>query len=69
MIFNIRHVTNWRMIRQQKQNIIQKNNQRENEQIIHHQYRKVEKIILHNCQANNYEEPYNGPYKIIELLP
>ena len=57
------------MIRQQKQNIIQKNNQRDNEQIICHQYLKGEKIIVRNFQANKYEKYYTGPYTTIELFP
>ena len=68
MISNIRHVDNWIIIRQQKQNIIHENNQQKNERIICHQYSKGEKKILHNHQKNNNEKPYNVPYKIIELL-
>ena len=69
MIFNIRHVANCIMIRQQKQNIIRNNNQLENVQIICHQYFKGEKMIVCNFHANKYEKPYTGPYTIIELSP
>ena len=60
---------NWIIIRQQKQNIIQKNNHREKEQILRHQYRKGDKIIVRNCQSNKYEKSYTDPYTIIEILP
>ena len=45
MILNIRHVSNCRIIRQQKQNIIQKNSQREKKRRTFHQYRKGEKKL------------------------
>ena len=65
----VRHVADWRLIREQKRKIIKKNNERENDRRIPHRYRRGDKILLLNKQANKYERPYLGPYKVLEFLP
>ena len=47
-MFNVRHVADWRLIREQKQ----KNNENENDRRIPHRYRRGDKILLLNKQAN-----------------
>ena len=68
MIFNIKHVANWQAIKQKKQQIIQKNNKRENAKRIPHEYRIGDLVLLTRNQPNKYERPYEGPYKIEEVL-
>ena len=43
--------------------------ERENDRRIPHRYRRGDKILLLNKQANKYERPYLGPYKVLEFLP
>ena len=39
MIFNIKHTANWEYVRQRKQNLINKNNKRENAGRINYDYK------------------------------
>ena len=48
MIFNIKHTANWEYIRQRKQDLINKNNKRENAGRILHEYKVGEKVLLIN---------------------
>ena len=45
MIFNIKHKANWEYIRQRKQELINKNNKRENAGCIEHEYKVGEKVL------------------------
>ena len=67
MILNIQHEANWEYIKQRKQNLIDKNNQRENAIRTHHMYNVGDKVLLHKGTQNKYETPYAGPYKIIRV--
>ena len=46
MIFNIKHVANWQAIKERKQKLINKNNERENKKRIKHTYQVDEKVLL-----------------------
>ena len=68
MIFNIKHTANWEYIRQRKQKIINKNNERENSKRKAHTYKEGDKVLLKRGTENKYEAPYKGPYKILKVL-
>ena len=44
MIFNIKHMANWQAIKERKQKLINKNNERENKKCIKHTYQVNEKV-------------------------
>jgi len=52
MIFNIKHVTNWEYIRQNKQKMIEKNNKAENAKRVAHSY-KEENLVLQKRETEN----------------
>ena len=67
MILNINHVANWEFIRERKQKLIDKNNQRENQKRIPHNYQLGDKVLLKRGTENKYEAPYKGPYHILKI--
>ena len=67
MILNIKHTANWEYIKSRKQQIINKNNQRENSKRKIHEYKIGDKVLLHRGNENKYESPYAGPYKILKV--
>ena len=67
MIFNIRHVADWRAIQQRKQQVIDKNNRRENSTRIEHHYQIGDEVIMRNKSANKYEPPNIGPFEIVRV--
>ena len=52
MILNIQHTANWKAIKDRKQQIIKKNNLRENRTRIPHTYRRGEKVLLRRDGQN-----------------
>jgi hypothetical protein len=68
MIFNIKHEANWDYIRQRKQKLIDKNNQRENASRIPHVYNIGDKVLLKRGTENKYEAPYKGPFHQIRQV-
>ena len=66
MIFNTQFIADWEAIRLRKQKIIDKNNQHE-KKFKPHTYRIQDKVLVLTKKANNYEEPYVGPYLITQL--
>ena len=67
MIFNIKHTANWEYIRQRKQNLINKNNKRENSKRKYHEYKVGDQVLIHKGTENKYEVPYSGSYKILKI--
>ena len=67
MIFNIQHQADWELIRQRKQELINKNNQRENSKRIPHEYRVEDQVLLRQRTENKMEAPYCGPYRILRV--
>ena len=67
MIFNIQHQADWEAIKQRKQELINKNNQRENSKRIPHEYRVGDKVLLKRGTENKMEAPYKGPYEILQV--
>jgi hypothetical protein len=68
MIFNIQHTANWEYIRQRKQALIHKNNQRENSKRIPHVYAIGDQVMLRRGTENKYETPYSGPHNITKVF-
>ena len=68
MILPIKHVADWEYIRQRKQDIIRKNNNRENSKRVNHTYKVGDLVMYQNRRANKYERPYDGPYEITEVF-
>ena len=67
MILNIKHVANWEHIKQRKQQLINKNNMRENSKRIPHKYQIGDKVLIKKGTENKYETPYEGPYSILKI--
>jgi hypothetical protein len=67
MIFNIQHTANWEYIKQRKQQLIEKNNKRENAGRIQHEYKIGDKVLLRRGTENKYEAPYAGPFEILKV--
>ena len=67
MILNIKHVANWKAIKDRKTKMIQKNNKKENSKRIPRLYRVGEEVLLERNQPNKLEQPYEGPYKIEQV--
>ena len=67
MIFNITHKANWDYICQCKQGIVNKNNKQENNSQIEHHYKVGDLVLLKRGTENKYEQPYNGPHKILAV--
>ena len=68
MIYNIKHTANWEYIRARKQEIIHKNNQRENSKRTPHTYRVGDKVLLRVGTENKYEQPYAGFHTITRVF-
>jgi hypothetical protein len=64
MILNIKHIANWKAIKENKTKLIQKNNQRENSKRLPHTYHEGDEVLLERNQPNKLESPYEGPYRI-----
>jgi len=67
MVLNIQHEADWTAIKARKQELIRKNNRIENSKRIPHQYKVGDQVMLENHQANKYEDPYKGPYRIQQV--
>ena len=68
MIFNIKHTANWEyIIRQRKQDLINKNNKHENAGRVKHEYKVGKKVLLKRGNENKYVSPYQGPFEILKV--
>jgi hypothetical protein len=67
-ILNTKFEANWEFIRKQKQNVIDRNNTKENaSQIIHH-YQVNDKVLYKNVTDSKFsEDPWKGPYTITKV--
>ena len=63
-ILNVKHVTNWEHIRQQKQARIYENNMRKNSHRIADEYALGKNIIIKLKEASKHEQESRGPYEI-----
>ena len=58
-LMDIRFKADWKYIKQRKQEIIAKNNARENKQRIPHTYRVGDRVML-----NMKDTPFDGPFTV-----
>ena len=67
MILNTQYLADWTAIKAHKQQLISKNNIIENSKCIPHQHKVGDKAMLENHRANKYEQPYKGPYLVMQV--
>ena len=67
MILNMQYLADWTVIKAHTQQLIRKNNIIENKKHIPHQYKVGDKVMLENHCANKYEQPYKGPYLVMQI--
>ena len=67
MIFNIKHVANWKFIRENKQKLIDKNNKAETSKQAEHTYKLGDLVLLRRGTENKYETSYQGPFPILKV--
>ena len=67
-ILNIQFKANWKLLKQRKQEIIHRNNTRENSRRVSHTYRVGDKILIKQDQNAKFgSDAYKGPYTITEV--
>ena len=67
-ILNVKFEVDWQLIRKRKQDMINKNNERENSKRIAYNYQEGQKVLIKSEQSWNYgKNPYEGPYEVIEV--
>ena len=67
MILNMQYLADWTVIKACKQQLICKHSIIENSKRIPHQYKVGEKVMLENHHVNKYEQPYKGPYFVMQV--
>ena len=67
MILNTQYLADWTVIKACKQQLIHKNDIIENSKCIPHQYKVGDMVMLENCCANKYKQPYKGPYLVTHV--
>ena len=67
MILNMQYLADWTAIKVCKQQLIHKNNIIENSKRIPDQYKVADMVMLENHHANKYEQPYKGPYLVMQV--
>ena len=68
-ILNTKFEADWNIIRQRKQSIIAKNNERENKGRIKHTYKVGDKVLYkRDDKAKFQKDPWDGPYTIEEVF-
>ena len=65
MILNIKHMANWEFIRKRKQDMINKNIQKENSKRTPNVYKEGDQVLLKIGTENKYETPFSGPHHIV----
>ena len=70
MILPIQFEANWALITKQKQDLIDRSNQRENKSRLQHQYQAGQKVLLKKPgKLRKMQTPYEGPYEVQEVFP
>ena len=67
MILNMQSLADWTVIKARKQELIHKKNIIENSKCIPCQYKVGDKVMSENHCTNKYEQPYKGPYLIMQV--
>ena len=67
-ITNIKYDADWNIIRQRKQEMIRRNNIKENSKRIAHEYQIGDKVLIKNDELAKFRsDPYDGPYRIVAI--
>ena len=67
-ILNIAHDANWKLIKDRKQDLINKNNAKENARRKHHVYNVGDKVLIKNDWSAKYRKvAFLGPYPITNV--
>ena len=67
-IMNLTFNANWHLIKQRKQELINKNNANENNKRIPHEYKAQDLVLVKNEQTTKFgKNAYNGPWTIQEV--
>ena len=67
MMFPVEFLADWQAIKNRKQLLINKNNQRENAKRISYDYQVGQKVMMLKPNPNKMETPREGPYSIIRI--
>ena len=68
-ILNTQFKADWHYIKNKKQSIVHKNNQRENAGCIPHKYKPGDKVLFYTKPTSKYgHDPWEGPCTIIEAM-
>jgi len=67
LIFNLQHKANWELIRQRKQALINKNNEKENSKRTPHNYHIGDQVMIRTGTEYKQEQPYQGPFRIVRV--
>jgi hypothetical protein len=67
MILPIEHIADWQMIKHRKQQLINKNNERENAKRINYDYKVGDRVLIYTPDPNKMEQPREGPYPVIQV--
>ena len=64
-ILNLSHEANWQLIKIRKQELIKKNNERENNKRVAHTYKPGELVLIKNERKSKYaNDAYQGPWTV-----
>ena len=67
-IFNIKFNADWNAIKQRKQQVINKNNSKENSKRIPHEYKVDDQVLYREIPKSKFgQAPYKGPYKVVQV--
>ena len=67
-ILNVKFEADWKQIRENKQKLIDKNNEKENKKRLKYTYEVGQKVLIKTEQSRKYgKNPYEGPYEVVQV--
>lgn len=63
-ILNLKFTANWQAIKEQKQSLISKNNQKENAKRIPYTYQVGDQVLVDEKPLSKYNPKYSGPFRV-----
>ena len=66
-VLNIKHMTNWKHIKQLKQKRIDANNKKENKSRVSHQYMVGDQVLIRARKNTKHDQEYKGPYRLTKV--
>jgi len=67
MIFPIQHLADWQEIKNRKQSMIDKHNERENAKRVDYDYKVGDQVLIYTPDPNKMEQPREGPYPVLQV--